>query len=330
MSSFATTSTPSLATTTDCYLITSELSGESVGDIAWSGDGSVLAVASQNDILIFPSGDFTQDPIRLQGHQDEVVAIDINVDATYLASAGWDGTALVWNLENYKLEQVLRKRDGLDDINPYDVIPFLSVQFSPDGHYLAAGTLEEDRTAYVWEVGTWREIGIYDDHYTGVYGVAFNADSSMLATTSVVELRIYDIETSKILHRYTNTKLSMYSLTWDAEHLIFGAFTTSDAITEVAGIYRWNLTNDIEPQVIYPFSYNAWGSAIDFLPDRTDIIAFAGENNNVTLYDLATMRTVTKFGASESPIWSLEFNPREGSLAVSRGGNELRIWSPCS
>lgn len=309
-----------------CYTISSELEVESIEDVEWSPDGTLLAVVSGNDILLFPEGDLSQEPRSLQGHTDQVVDIDFSIDGIYLASAGWDGALIIWNLATNEIEQELPKREGMNEGSP---IPYLSVQFSPDGRFLAAGTLEEDRAAYLWEVGSWVRKGLYLDHYTGVYGVAFNDDTSILATISGPELRLYDIETGEILHQIIYDGIAVYSLQFSENLLLFSAIADSQQEDNLAGIYSWNIESDEQAQLIYPSSYGAWVSVTDTYPNNSDIIAFTSAENGVVIFHLTLMTPIGTFGASEYPILDLNFNPNGQNLVVSSQDGMVRIWSMC-
>lgn len=53
VASFSTPTAEFQSTTDDCYAVTSEIEIEAVEDVTWSHGGGLLAVTSQNDILIF-------------------------------------------------------------------------------------------------------------------------------------------------------------------------------------------------------------------------------------------------------------------------------------
>lgn len=217
------------------------------------------------------------------------------------------------------------KREGLDG-----EIPFLSVQFSPDGRLLAAGALEEDRNAYVWEVESWLHRDTYLDHYTGVYGLAFSDDGSVLATASGLELRLYDIESSEMLHQITYDDIAIYSLNFIEDLLVFSGIHGIPAeVEEPSGIYTWDISKDEQPQLIYDAFYIRWFSTIDTDPNQRDIIAFTTPENGIALFDLTTDTIIGIFGMSDYPIWSMDFHPDGGRLVVSSQDDKVRIWSLC-
>jgi dipeptidyl aminopeptidase/acylaminoacyl peptidase len=93
-------------------------------------------------------------------------------DGRRLATAGWDGTARLWDVASGESLAVLRGHDGV----------VAAVAFSPDGRRLA--TASWDGTARLWDFASGKPLAVLRGHTAQVAGVAFSPDGSRLATAS--------------------------------------------------------------------------------------------------------------------------------------------------
>ena len=72
--------------------------GKITGNIAFSPDGTRLAVASSIGIWIYDARPGKEKELDLfTGHTGGVIAIAFSPDGATLASANWDGTLYLWN-----------------------------------------------------------------------------------------------------------------------------------------------------------------------------------------------------------------------------------------
>jgi WD40 repeat protein len=78
-----------------------------------------------------------------KGHSSLITCIDISADNTQLASASWDFTARIWNLDTGKLAAGPFKSSSEDPVG--------AVRFSPDSRKLAVKSWS-DRCLDVWDV----------------------------------------------------------------------------------------------------------------------------------------------------------------------------------
>ncbi|MDQ6693298.1 MAG: hypothetical protein M3014_02620, partial [Chloroflexota bacterium] len=157
-------------------------------------------------------------------------------DRRYVATAGQDGTATIWEANSGQVVNTLRghsrdvdsvawspdglsiataSQDGTVKIwesaggherstirGHTDIVR--SVEYSPDGRSLV--TASDDKTTRVWDAATGVERFKLCCHTAAVYSAAYNADGSSIATVSLDgSVRIWDAATGKALHQFQDT-----------------------------------------------------------------------------------------------------------------------------
>jgi serine/threonine protein kinase len=99
-----------------------------------------------------------------------VHAVAFSPDSAVLATAGGDGTVIVWDVPSRAPK--FRLTGPKADVN--------GVAFSPDGVLIA--TASDDGTVKVWEAASGKKVWERPDHGDMVVGVAFSADGTLLAS----------------------------------------------------------------------------------------------------------------------------------------------------
>lgn len=100
-----------------------------------------------------------------------------------LASAGWDGTARVWDLAGREVAAFRRNRRKLH-----------AIALSPDGTLLATGGASGEVT--VWRISEKRPLAEHSAHDAAVYALAFTPDSRHVASGSADgTIRLFGVPT---------------------------------------------------------------------------------------------------------------------------------------
>ena len=108
----------------------------------------------------------------LEGHTDLVWSVAFRPNGVMLASASWDQTVRLWNVNT---GQLLHTLTGHTD-------EALSVAFSPDGQTLASASW--DGTIHLWNPQNGKLKRTLTEHRGGVTSVAFSPDGQTLASGS--------------------------------------------------------------------------------------------------------------------------------------------------
>jgi WD40 repeat protein len=110
-----------------------------VQSLAGTWDGKTLITASYGPIRIFDTATWKQTG-TLEGHANFVNAISLSRNNRLLASASYDNTARIWNLDtNLPVGPPLQHRDKVE-----------CAAFSANGLVLVTGC--SDKNAYAWDV----------------------------------------------------------------------------------------------------------------------------------------------------------------------------------
>ena len=129
---------------------------------------------------------------RLQGHGLDIYSLEYSRDGKYIVSGSGDRTVRVWDSESGECIHILSCTDssidssGDDESSDNDEFRdagVTSVSISPDGRYVAAGSL--DRSVRLWQLDSGEYIGRMDGHADSVYSVAFSPDSKSIASSSL-------------------------------------------------------------------------------------------------------------------------------------------------
>jgi len=292
--------------------------------------------------------------IFLHGHTKTVRSVAFSPDGKILASGGYDGNVILWDLAGYPLEPPLSAHkdiiysvafspegkivasgsaDGtiiLWDVENHTyktlsagVGKVFSVAFSPDGKTLACG--KEDGTITFWDVRGGGPIGgALTGHKGAVYNVAFSPDGKKLVSSGADKKIIFwDMDGSKRKRSVEDTsEVFCIAFSPDGKMLASGNRHSNVTLWDVAT--RKPLRTPLTGHANAVFS-------VAFSPDGKTLVS-ASTDKTIRLWEVASRKSIGKpigeplTGSSES-IYAIAFNPNGKTLASGAEGGVTVLWN---
>lgn len=289
-----------------------------VQDIAWSPDGTTLAVASSIGVWLYPTGTFDVAPRLLGNFEDDVKSIDFSTDGTILAASTRDGVRL-WDVDT---EQEL-------GVVGEEYAQVTDIAFSPDGSRVAASR-DFSNILYVWNV---RPLINSEDSTSQNAPCAVTASGNVniraLPRTDVGTLGAMSVgETAEVTRKFV--KESDYPW-WGLEN---GGWVRSDVVDEIGDCAYINTIIDAASDNIHGVSFNTDGSQLFIYVESGEIKVWhtdASEEFNVFSYSgfpvaVDPLGRFAAYGDSEGGI-SLRNLETGEQHALLGSGDPTRVFS---
>jgi len=266
-----------------------------VWNIAMSKDGRRIASCGTDTTVRL--WDFaTAEPIRtLLGHTEWVYAVTFSPDGKLILSGGGSaGKDIAARLRDAESGQEIRQLNGNGEL-------ISSVAYSRDGTRALTGS--EDKTAALWDTGTWTVKLRLAGHDSFIKTVSFSPDGASALTGS--------------------------GMTWSHEErrLVAG---TDDTIR------LWDLGTGEEVRRFV--GHANWVNSTAFSPDGKRILSGSGghieedgrwtggSDCTVRLWDARSGEEIRRFDGHHAPVRGVVFSP-DGGFALSGGDDGIvRLW----
>jgi len=203
---------------------------------------------------------------------------------------------------------------------------FISVAFSPDGKFVAAG--DRWNRVLLWDLETGGEPIVFKGKrscffgaYAGrVWGVAFSPDGSMLAAGGMDGIaKLWDLTTGKELLSFKGHGTPSCWVTQAVFSIAFAPDGKALATGDKHGAVKlWDAATGRE--LITLKEHSSIVDSVAFSPDGK-MLATASRDDSVKLWDLETGRELVSLSRSEGSIGapSITFSPNGRLLAINRG-----------
>jgi WD40 repeat protein len=276
--------------------------------VSGSRDGTIAVWSSESGELVR----------TFAGDGSAVNAIVFDAKGTLLASATTNGKVTLWEVGTWKERKTFAPPIGTDPPGTMDAIYCLA--FSPDGHWLAGGGMEQ--LVHIWETSTGLLVRSQSGLSDAVEGIVFSPDGQWIASAdSQGMVKVWDLKTGQELgSRVGNAGDSAYwieSLALSPDGRILAAGTVGGAIRL------------LDSQTLHELpslhGHSDEVNAVSFSPDGR-WLASGSDDGTVRLWDPRVARELKTLTGHESKVLSVEFSRNGKWLFSGSSDGTARIW----
>ncbi|GAA5887470.1 hypothetical protein JCM16303_003427 [Sporobolomyces ruberrimus] len=262
---------------------------------SFSPDGKYLATGSEDRVVRIWNLSQKRIAQVFQGHKSEIYSLAFSPDGRRLVSGSGDKTARMWDLETGACLFTLAIEDiTIAENGPVDA-GVTSVVLSPDGKFLAAGSL--DTVVRIWDAENGQLVDKLKGHKDSVYSVAFSPDGKFLVSGSL----------DKTLKMWDMASLRSTLASQQGKDVPVGEGGKTNCLTTLQGHKDYVLSVDISPD-------GAW-------------IVSGSKDRGVQFWDPKTAKAQFMLQGHKNSVISVAVSDAGGLVATGSGDWSARIWS---
>lgn len=280
--------------------------GGDVRGLAVSPDGRQLANGGMSGTITLRSLPDGNPVCQLEGHvgtiADSTKSLTYTRDGKRLASASYDKTARIWDVETGKTLHVFNGHNER----------VTGVAFTNDGELLA--TSSGDRRIVLWHTGTGEPVRVLTGHQNVVFGIGFTEDGQQLLSASRDNtLRLWDVNSGVTRRVFQGHEASLWSVVLHGDRI----YTAANDGT----VRRWALGTP---------GQSAWATdeaAAAAIAPRERWMAVGLASGALRLYALPGGEPLGEVDdAHGRDVNRIAFTPDGRLLATGGHDNKAKIW----
>ena len=289
--------------------------------LAFSPDGSILAVAGHHEIVLHRS-DGSAIIGRWLGNSPRIESLAFSLDGKFLAACGGApsefGEIQLWDVAAGTLVRSIRA--GSDTL--------YGVSWSDDGTRLAVGGA--DKLVWAFDAASGARLMQCDNHLDWVFGTAFAHDGSKLISISRDRgVKLIDMASGHLIDDAARPREPVLALArHPLEDLV--AFTGTEGKVRLHRMAprggRLQEGDDKEESAVREFEHMATPlHAVAFSADGTRL-ACGGQNGEIRLFLTESGKREATIPSAGGPIFTLAFHPQEHYLASAGSDGQVRFY----
>lgn len=249
---------------------------------------------------------------RLSGHTDQVRGIGFISGGHLLASAGFDKSGRIWNVD---MGQVVRNLTG-------HTAPIQHLATSLDGKWILSGG--GDQTIRIWDAASGQPIRtLASDQGYSVFSIAVSQDKRYVAAgTQYKKIIVWDAKTGQKIKTFEGSDRPIYAVAFSKDgSFLFG-------VTGLQ-IKRWAITTGEEVVLrgnSFESGHKHYVNTLAASPDGR-WLASGGNDNRVVLWDANSLQEIREMKGHSGEIHCLTFSNNGGLLASGGADKAVKLWS---
>lgn len=294
--------------------------------LAYSPDGSRLAVSGFREILLYDTTNFEL-KARLVGKAHRIESLMYTADGKILGMAGGSpaqfGEVQLWDTATNMLIKAIR--------SSYDTVYGLS--FSPDASRVAFGC--SDQTVRILSVEDEKELIKFDNHSDWVFGTVFSTDGSHFVSAGRdTALKLVEVDTGSFVDDINSSNKGYGEINTIARHptedwVLNGG---EDRIPRLYKIFR-EIRRDVgNTDFNLIQAYEAQSGTIEGVAFSADGSRFAtGSTGGETrIYNTEDGKRLASMQGDAVGVFAVSFHPNGKQLATGGFDGKIRIFDTAS
>ena len=294
--------------------------------VAYSPDGSTLAVSGVNEVLLYDTVNFEL-KARLVGKARRIESLTYTADGKVLGIAGGSpaqfGEVQFWDTETNTLIKAIRAS--------YDTVYGLS--FSPDASRVAFGC--SDQTVRVLSVEDEKELIKFDNHSDWVFGTIFSVDGSHFVSCGRdTALKLVEVDTGSFVDDINSSNKGYGEINTIARHPTKDQVLSAgeDRIPRLYKIFR-EIRRDVgNTDFNLIQAYEAQSGTIEGVAFSADGSRFAtgSAGGEARIYNVEDGKRLASMQGDAVGVFAVSFHPNGTQLATGGFDGKIRIFDPSS